>query len=292
MASPLLVIVTGLSGAGNSTALKALADQGMYCIDNMPCQMVDQMITLWEKGEIDARHGLAFCMDLRDKSFAKKFHELKKGLQARLKVVVIFLTANDHTLVTRFSATRRRHPLLGTGETISDAIKLERELLAPVEEAADVVFDTSDWPPHKLGREIESYLAADIPERMLHVTLTSFGFKHGQVQPVDSLFDVRFLPNPFFVDKLRPKSGLDEAVRKYILSFEAAGLMADKIEDMLRFLIPQYHAEGKHYFRVGIGCTGGKHRSVCLVEELGRRFLSRPTDKTVVTLLHRDIELQ
>ncbi len=285
------MIVTGLSGAGNSTALKALADQGMYCIDNMPSQLVPQMITLWEEGSIDAPHGLAFCMDLRERSFARQFHQLKRNLSSKVKVVVIFLTADEHALVTRFSATRRKHPLLLVGDTIGEAIRQERELLAPVEEAADVVFDTSNWPPHKLARAVETHLAADLPERVLHVTITSFGFKHGQVQPVDTLFDVRFLPNPFFIDKLRTKSGMEREVRDYILQHPASVAMAKKMEDMLRFLIPQYHAEGKHYFRVGIGCTGGKHRSVCLVEELGQMFLAKPVENTVVTLLHRDIEL-
>lgn len=290
MSSPLLVIVTGLSGAGNSTALHALADAGLYCIDNLPMELIGPTISLLESGRIVADNGLALCMDVRDLSFATQFPELRRQLAERIRLEVVFLTADSHVLATRFGATRRKHPLLRSGETLTEAIERERELLGPVEEAADTVFDTSTWSPHQLARAVESRLSAELPARMLHVAVTSFGFKHGQVQPVDTLFDVRFLDNPYFVPALKSKSGLDAEVRDYVLGNDTARTMLAKMEDLLRFLLPLYYEEGKHYFRLGIGCTGGRHRSVCLAEEIGRLFFLKPVPHTVLTIIHRDID--
>lgn len=289
-ANPLLVVVTGLSGAGNSTALAALADAGLYCIDNLPMELLLPTIDLFEAGKIVADFGLAVCMDVRDPTFARQFPALKKQIADRLRIEVIFLTAEPHVIAARFGATRRRHPLLHLGETLGEAIERERELLGPVEEAADAVIDTSTWSPHQLARAMETRLQEDLPARVLHVTITSFGFKYGQIQPVDTMFDVRFLDNPYFVPRLKAKSGLDEEVRKFIFSREPAQIMLARMEEMLRFLLPLYYQEGKHYFRLGIGCTGGRHRSVCMAEEMGRVFLQRPIDNTVVTILHRDID--
>ena len=288
--SPLLVIVTGLSGAGNSTALHALADAGLYCIDNLPMELIGPTIDLVESGRIVAKHGLALCMDLRDQSFAVQFPQLKKELARRVRLEVLFLTAETHVLATRFGATRRRHPLLKEGDTLPEAIELERELLGFVEEASDCVFDTSAWTPQQLARAVERRLVDELPARQLHVTVSSFGFKYGQAQPIDTLFDLRFLDNPYFVEGLREKSGLDQAVRDYIFSTEPARTMLAKIEDFLRFLLPLYYLEGKHYFRLGIGCTGGRHRSVCFAEELGRGVLKSLPVQTLVTIVHRDID--
>jgi UPF0042 nucleotide-binding protein len=288
--SPLLVIVTGLSGAGNSTALNALADAGMYAIDNLPMEMLEPTIALLETGRIVADRGLALCMDVRNKSFARQFPEMKKKLAGRIRLEVIFLTADEHTISTRFGTTRRKHPLMRDGETLQEAIREERELLGPVEEAADVVFDSTHWNPQQLARAVEQRLAADLPPRVLNVTITSFGFKYGQAQQVDTLFDVRFLDNPYFVPELKDKSGLDPEVRDYIFSHQPAKTMLSKMEDMLRFLLPLYYREGKHYFRLGVGCTGGRHRSVCFAEELGQVFLKNPIPHTMITILHRDID--
>lgn len=289
--SPLLVIVTGLSGAGNSTALNALADAGMYAIDNLPMEMLEPTIGLLESGRIVATHGLALCMDVRDQSFARQFPEMKKKLAGRIRLEVIFLTADQHAIATRFGTTRRKHPLMRGGETLQEAIDTERELLGPVEEAADIVFDTTHWNPQQLARAVEQRLASDLPPRVLHVTITSFGFKHGQADPVDTMFDVRFLDNPYFVPELKDKSGLEPEVRDYIFSHQPAKQMLQKMEDMLRFLLPLYYREGKHYFRLGVGCTGGRHRSVCFAEELGQTFLKKPIPHTMITILHRDIDL-
>lgn len=288
--NPLLVIVTGLSGAGNSTALAALADAGLYCIDNLPMELVVPTIELLEQGRVVADNGLAVCMDVRDPSFARQFPALKRQLADRIRIEVIFLTADQHIIAARFGATRRRHPLLRQGETLTEAIAHEQELLGPIEEAADVVLDTTTWSPHQLARAMEAQLKQDLPARVLHVTITSFGFKYGQLQPVDTMFDVRFLDNPYFVPELKGMSGLDEDVREFIFARDTAKSMLARMEDMLRFLLPHYHQEGKHYFRLGIGCTGGRHRSVCFAEELGRIFLEKPIAHTGTTILHRDID--
>lgn len=287
---PLLVIVTGLSGSGNSTALNALADAGMYCIDNLPMEMIGPTIDLLESGRINAENGLALGMDVRDKSFARRFPAFKEQIADRVRTEVVFLTADDQVIATRFSTTRRKHPLLRGGETLTEVIEHERQLLSPVEEAADIVIDTSALSPHQLARAMEARFSKDLPARMLHVTITSFGFKYGQLKPVDSLFDVRFLDNPYFVPALREKTGLDVDVRDFIFGYDNAKTMFGKIEDMVRFLLPLYYQEGKHYFRLGIGCSGGRHRSVSFAEELGRVFFERPIPNTITTIIHRDIE--
>lgn len=288
--TPLLVIVTGLSGAGNSTALAALADCGMYCIDNLPMEMFAPTIELLESGRINADHGLALGMDVRGANFARQFPAIKKKYANKVRLDVVFLTADDHVIATRFTTTRRRHPLLKGGETLSDVIEQERLLLSPVEEAADVVFDTSSWTPHMLARAMEQRFFKDVPTRMLHVTISSFGFKYGQIKPVDSMFDVRFIENPYFIPELKSKSGLEPEVRDFIFSHKNAGKMIDMMEEMLRFALPLYYLEGKHYFRIGIGCSGGRHRSVAFAEELGRRFLTNQIANTITTIIHRDIE--
>ncbi|MBM4251049.1 MAG: RNase adapter RapZ [Deltaproteobacteria bacterium] len=290
MSAGAVVIVTGLSGAGNSTALKALADAGMYCIDNLPIELIEPTIDLMQSGRISAEHGLALCMDVRDRSFSGKFPEIQRTLAQRVRVQTIFLTADSPVLVTRFGATRRRHPLLRNGETLTEAIEREREILGFVEECADVVFDTSTWNPQQLVRAVESRLSMDLPPRQLNVTITSFGFKYGQLQPVDMMFDLRFLDNPYFVPELKTKSGLDTAVSSYILKQPEAQVMLSKIEELMTFLLPLYHKEGKHYLRLGVGCTGGRHRSVCFAETIGARFLAAGHEDVVMTILHRDID--
>lgn len=262
----------------------------MYCIDNLPMEMFSTIIDMMESGRIRADQGLALGMDVRDRSFAQQFPEIKRKVASKVRLEVVFLTADDHVIATRFSTTRRRHPLLKDGETLSEVIEDERQLLSPVEEAADVVFDTSAWTPHMLARAMENRFFKEAPGRQLHVTITSFGFKFGQVKPVDTMFDVRFLDNPYFVPELKEKSGLDRAVHDYIFARDNAKKMMAMMEEMLRFLLPHYYKEGKHYFRIGIGCSGGRHRSVAFAEELGRSFLANPIPNTITTIIHRDIE--
>lgn len=285
-----LIIITGLSGAGNSTALHSLADAGLYSIDNLPMELLAPTIDMIESSRIKAESGLAICMDVRSPSFVTRFPSLRRDMAHRVRMFVVFLTANPQVLATRFSATRRKHPLLCQGETLLEAIEREREMLGPVEEASDLVIDTSNWSPQQLARTLEVKLIKILPERLLHVSVTSFGFKYGQLDPVDMMFDVRFLDNPYFVEGLKRMSGLEDPVRSYVFERPAAQTMLTKMQDILRFLLPLYYSEGKHYFRIGIGCTGGRHRSVAFAEELGRIFLGNPLPNAVMTILHRDIE--
>lgn len=285
-----LIVITGLSGAGNSTALHSVADAGLYCIDNLPMELLEPTIDLFASGRIHAEAGLAICMDVRNPSFAERFPAVRRSLSPRVRIFVVFMTAEAQVIATRFGATRRKHPLLVKGETLLEAIEREREMLEPVEEAADLVLDTSTWSPQHLARTLERHLTGSLPARVLHVSVTSFGFKYGQLEPVDMLFDVRFLDNPFFVSDLKRLSGLESPVRDYVFSRPAAGTMFEKMQDLLRFLLPLYYGEGKHYFRIGIGCTGGRHRSVAFAEALGQAFLSTPLANTVLTVMHRDIE--
>lgn len=289
-ANPHLVIVTGLSGSGVSTALKALSDSGMYCIDNLPTDLVLPTVELLENGRIPAENGLALCMDVRDEKFVAAFPELKKMLTGRIQVEVVYLTADVNVIATRYGATRRKHPLLQSGETLTEAIEREREILGPVEESADVVLDTTKWSPHQLARAVEARVSKNLPARTLNVTITSFGFKYGQLQPADTMFDLRFIENPFFLPELRDLTGIDEEVCKFIFEHENAREVFTRIEDYLRFVLPFYYREGKHYFRVGVGCSGGRHRSVAFAESLGLAFLKQPIPNMITTILHRDID--
>lgn len=286
---PLLVVVTGLSGAGLSTALRALQDSGFYCIDNLPVELLDQTLELIVTGKISAR-GFAFGMDIRDKKFAAAFPAMKKKLEKKIRIDTIFLSADEKTLLARFGATRRKHPLLpAEGGDLRDAIKCEATILAPLERAADAAFDTSTWSPQALMGAIESRYHRSIQTRHLHVTFCSFGFKHGQLRPADMIFDARFLPNPYFDLDLRSLSGLEPAVRKVILEDPLGREFFNRLEDMCRFLLPQFFAEGKHYLRIGIGCTGGFHRSVCLAEALGAAFKRKPLANIEIAVEHRDL---
>lgn len=286
---PFLVIVTGLSGSGLSTAVNTLQDNGFFCVDNLPIEMVWNFVELIKSGKYKVR-GFAVVMDIRDRSFASDFPSLKSRLMEQLRVDVLFLSADPGVVAVRYGSTRRKHPLLTPRGNLAAAIRKEIDLLQPVEKSADVVFDTSAWSPHYLARMVESRYYAEIPPRSLYLTITSFGFKYGQLRPVDMMFDVRFLPNPYFVVELKDHSGLDPAVRDYVLRDQVTKDFVGRLEEMHRFLIPQYFNEGKHYLRVGIGCTGGRHRSVALAEELARLLSASPIDNLIINVAHRDID--
>jgi UPF0042 nucleotide-binding protein len=287
---PLVVFVTGLSGAGISTALNAMADSGMHCIDNLPVELLDQTIGLIANGSLKAEHGFGFGMAYHNESFVEQLPQIKKRYTDFLRLEIIFLTAEENVIATRYSTTRRRHPLIDAGETLNEAIAREQELLSPIEELADSVIDTSSLSPHALARAVEERFLKELPARTLHITITSFGFKYGQYKPLDMLFDVRFLKNPHFVTELRPLTGLDKDVVKYVFANQEAKTMFAKMEDMLGFLLPLYYQEGKHYFRIGIGCSGGRHRSVVFAEKLGEALLRKDMDHFITTVIHRDID--
>lgn len=286
---PLLIVVTGLSGAGLSTAIRALQDSGFYCIDNLPVELLGQAIDLIKSGSYASR-GFAFGMDIRDQKFAASFPAMKEKLAERIRIDMLFLTADEKTLLARYGATRRKHPLMPpSGGGLLEAIRRENQMLAPMERAADVAFDTSTWSPQTLMAAIESRYHTELEPRKLHVTISSFGFKHGQLRPADMIFDARFLPNPYFDLKLRERSGLDPEVKKTILQDPLGREFFNRLEDMCRFLLPQFFADGKHYLRIGIGCTGGYHRSVCLAEALGEALKRKKQANIEIAVEHRDL---
>jgi UPF0042 nucleotide-binding protein len=285
-----LVIVTGLSGAGLTTALNTLQDNGFYCIDNLPFELLYDTVALVESGQINAR-GFAFGMDIRDQRFASDFPKIKESLSERIKLDVIFIDADQETLLKRYSSTRRRHPLLGESGELAEAISREVGILKPVRESADGIIDTTLLSAAALTRAIEDrYSQGHFGLRTLFVTISSFGFKYGPLIQAESVQDIRFLANPYFDSNLRHLTGLNLKVQDFVMNHDLSRETFKKFEDLYRFLLPLYLKEGKHFFRIGIGCTGGQHRSVTFAERLGEAFRKTPMSKISVSVVHRDIE--
>ena len=280
------VIITGLSGAGRSTAAKCLEDLGFFVVDNLPPELVATMVDLGSRSQ-GAVTRIAVVMDVRSRAFSTDLggvvNELsQRGLQPR----VLFLEASDSVLIRRFESVRRAHPLQGDGR-LSDGITAERAILRPLRDLADLVIDTSDRSVHQLRRAIETALGAEglaLPE--LRATVVSFGFKYGLPADADLVVDVRFLPNPHWIPELRDQTGEDPEVSDYVLSQESAAEFLDKYVDILQIIGAGYRREGKHYLTLAVGCTGGKHRSVAMSRELVRRLTALGVRATVV---HRDL---
>lgn len=275
-----VVIVTGVSGAGKSTALKALEDLGFYCVDNMPLPLLDRFVELLaSNGEASQA---ALVVDAREGEFLAGYEAAFGSLRERGHTVeVLFLDAADDVLVRRFSETRRRHPL--SGEDLREGIQRERELLRGFREGAHAIVDTANLNVHQLKGVIQERYrrSADV----LGVTLLSFGFKHGLPAEADLVFDVRFLPNPYFVEALSGSTGEEEAVASFVLDNADAREFLDHVEGLLTFLLPRAEREGKAYLTVAVGCTGGRHRSVACIQELAKRLPRRYP----LTVRHRDL---
>jgi RNase adapter protein RapZ len=280
------VIITGLSGAGRSFAIKCLEDLGYFCVDNLPTTLIPTFAELCTHSSRDMRL-IALGVDIREGEYLSHLMDTLAELRAQgHKPEVLFLEAADATLVRRYQETRRRHPLAGDGSVL-EGIRAERRALANLRESADRIIDTSGLSVHQLKeRLVEGYRPEGARDE-LTVSLMSFGFKHGAPYDADLVFDVRFLPNPHFVDRLKRLDGRDSAVEEFVMSFEESRTLLAKIEDLLRFLLPLYRREGKAYLTVALGCTGGRHRSVTLVELL-RRSLEVAGVAPVVR--HRDID--
>ncbi|MCX6119769.1 MAG: RNase adapter RapZ [Proteobacteria bacterium] len=286
---PNVVIVTGLSGSGLSTAINTLQDSGFYCVDNLPVELLWDTLSLVESGKIKSS-GFVFGMDIRDRRFAVDFPKLKEELANRVKLDVLFLEADTNTIARRYAATRRRHPLLGQYGDLMKSILSEQTMLAPVRESADCIIDTSLISAAHLARNIESrYQAENGPLRTLFVTVASFGFKHGGLSPAESIQDVRFLKNPYFEPSLKEKTGLDADVKKYVFDNPVSKEFFEKLESFYAYLLPHYLKEGKHFFRIGIGCTGGQHRSVAFAEALGLSLSNLKLPQIRVSVVHRDL---
>jgi RNase adapter protein RapZ len=282
-----LVVITGYSGAGKSTAMAAFEDEGYFCVDNLPPEMIRSLAELFmhEGSKVERA---AVVSDARGGSyFAGLVAVLAELERAGVSNRVLFLEADEQTLLTRYQETRRRHPLAPGGSVI-DGIARERSLLAPVRERADVVIETTGLTSAMLRRKLADAL---LPTRMpgrLAVTIQSFGFKHGPARDADLLFDVRFLPNPHYEAHLRPLTGRDEAVAAYVNRDGALDAFYERLVPMLDYLLPQYVAEGKSHLSIAIGCTGGRHRSVAIAEHVAERY--REQGDYLVELMHRDIE--
>ncbi|MCI5493730.1 MAG: RNase adapter RapZ [Lachnospiraceae bacterium] len=281
------VILTGMSGAGKSTALKMMEDIGFYCVDNLPIPLIEKFVELSESSNAELQK-VAVGIDIRNGKALDELHDILDRLEAAGKPCeILFLDAEDSVLVKRYKETRRNHPLSG-GERIDKGIEQEREKLAFLKKRANYILDTSQLLTRELKAEISKIFVENQDFKNLFITILSFGFKYGIPADSDLVFDVRFLPNPYYVEGLRFKNGNDKEIQDYVLQFEEAHEFLDKLEDMISFLIPNYIVEGKNQLVISIGCTGGKHRSVTLANELYKRLSSRK--EFGLKIEHRDIE--
>jgi UPF0042 nucleotide-binding protein len=284
-----IVIITGLSGAGKSNALQAFEDAGYFCIDNLPPRMIPAVMETVAQGN-GGPDGVVVVMDIRGRRYFGE--ELEGSLEAVVEESgwerrILFIESDDRTLVRRYKESRRPHPAARNGDVLA-AIRDERRYLATLREKADLVVDTSGYSA--LDARIRFKKLAESFSSRLTVSLISFGFKHGTPLDVDTLFDVRFMPNPHYDPDLRPLTGHDRAVREAVLGHKDAGTFLEKTTELLSFLIPRYAAEGKTYFTLGVGCTGGRHRSVVIVEELARQLRESKAELDLF-VRHRDLEI-
>ena len=278
---PIIVIITGLSGSGKTVALRALEDSDFYCVDNLPITLIDSFVSEVSKDREIKKIGIG--IDIREKGFLSDVNSVLKILRDKYRTEILFLEAERDVLIRRFKETRRPHPL---GWNIEEAIQTEKGRLAPLREAADRIVDTSSFTPHQLRQFITSLYKIQTGKKAMTVVLISFGFKLGTPQNIDLLFDARFLPNPNFVPELKLLKGTDKAVSDYVFKSQTAKAYVKKIKEFIDFLIPLYIKEGRSYLTIGIGCTGGNHRSPAIVEKLKGYIKKHPIDLSIV---HRDL---
>ncbi|MEE9292704.1 MAG: RNase adapter RapZ [Acidobacteriota bacterium] len=281
-----IVVITGLSGSGKTLVIRAFEDMGYYCVDNLPVSLIPVFADLCVRSRSDIRRA-ALVVDVREGSFLQEFpaiHErLRRGRGRRVRL--LYLEADDETLIRRFSETRRPHPL-DAGDGLEAGIRREREALRPLRERSDLIINSSSFNVHEMRRYIREHFAGEVGTQPLGVALVSFGYKHGIPIESDLLFDTRFLPNPFFEDRLRGKTGLDPDVIGFLDGAPEYKEMHDRLVDLLSYLIPRYIREGRSYLTVAIGCTGGRHRSVALAEAIGSSLRGLGF---AATAAHRDL---
>jgi UPF0042 nucleotide-binding protein len=281
-----LVVITGFSGAGKSTAMAAFEDEGYFCVDNLPSEMIRSLVDLFRhEGSKVAR--AAVVSDVRGGSYFEGLAAMLDDLRASgVKHRVLYLEADEETLLTRYKETRRRHPLAPTG-SVADGIFRERRLLAPLRDRADVVIDTTGLTAAMLRRKLAEEMLPRRTRGRLTVTFESFGFKHGPARDPDLMLDVRFLPNPHYEPELRPLTGNDPRIVEFINRDGALDEFYERLHPLLDYLLPQYLAEGKSHLVLAIGCTGGRHRSVAIAEHLAERY--RQADDYLIDVVHRDV---
>lgn len=283
-----LVIVTGISGAGKVTALKIFEDNGYYCVDNLPIDLIESFADILF-GQTNEKNKVAIVVDIRSGKNLEKMSEVLKNMKAKEQnYEILFLDCNNNTLIKRFKETRRSHPM-GDRDSVENEINEERAKLEFLREQADYIIDTSNLLVKELRGEIEKIFVSNRDYRNLFVTIMSFGFKHGVPADCDLVFDVRFLPNPYYVPELKHKTGNQKEVQDYVLNSPVSHEFLDKLVDMIKFLIPNYIEEGKNQLVIGIGCTGGHHRSVTIANELYNQLNSSDASYGI-RLSHRDID--
>lgn len=281
------VIVTGMSGAGKSTALKMLEDVGYFCVDNLPVQLIPKMADLLRVPGSELNKA-ALGVDIRSGQSLDELAEVLEELDgAGMKYEILFLESSDNVLIKRYKETRRFHPLAGNDSRVDEGIQKERERILFLKKKADYLIDTSHMLTQELKRELNKIFVQNKEYKNLYISVLSFGFKYGIPPDADLVFDVRFLPNPYYIEELRPHSGNDKQVRDYVMDNKKAEIFLEKMTDLVEFLIPNYVQEGKTQLVVGIGCTGGKHRSVTLANELFE-ILSK-NENYGIRIEHRDI---
>jgi len=281
-----LVLITGMSGSGRNTAASVLEEMGWYVADNLPPELIMRMVELSFEADSPVER-LAIVTDVRSRAFAGSLGEVLDGLRNEgRQPYVIFFDAKDDTLIARYDSVRRTHPLQENG-TLSQGIAAERQMLLPIKGMSDLVVDTSDMSVHDLRRELEHQLS-DTASKIQQITIESFGFKHGAPRDADMLFDVRFLPNPYWVPELRAGRGTNKAVADYVLSQPESQGFLDNVTNLIELVLPGYRREGKGFMTIAVGCTGGHHRSVAMSEALAKKL--EGVSGINVNVVHRDID--
>jgi len=280
-----MIIITGLSGSGRSAALKAFEDIGFYCVDNLPLVLLPAFVEYSRSAQEMPRSAIG--IDIREKGFSSQFPDLYRKIKASGKrSEILFLDASDQTIVRRYSETRRPHSLAKGTTPLLDAIKKERAALAEVRQLADQIIDTSDYTVHDLRQTIERHYSSGEGDRPMAITLVTFGYKYGVPYDLDLMFDLRFLPNPHFVPELRPYTGEDARVREFIMARPDTVEFLTRLQGFLEYLLPRYRHEGKSYLTIGLGCTGGRHRSVSVAVMIAESLRRSGYE---VNIKHRDM---
>lgn len=280
-----VVVLSGLSGAGKTVALRALEDIEYFCIDNLPVTLMESLLSSIRHENIKK---IAIGVDIREKRFLEKAYDILSSLKEKYNIEILFLEAENDIMIRRFKETRRPHPLLtGDIKNMKEAIDEERKLLSSIRDAADRIIDTSNYTPHQLRHLVMSYYGV-LHKNGIDISLISFGYKFGIPQNVDLLFDVRFLPNPYFISELKNLRGKDKPVIDFVLGKKDTVDFLRHLKNLLDFLIPRFISEGKNYLIIGVGCTGGRHRSPVIVEEISRHIIER--FDLIPNIIHRDIE--